>query len=174
MGYDEDREFRQNKVAPTEEDYVASLVYQTIEGQKLLVVSFFLDSDEYAFEVSDAVEVLRPSPFTHVPRTPEFLKGVVSVRGDMVPVIDLKNRLGLGAFENTPTGRVLVTAADDVRAGFLVDRLAGVEEIPKKLVKPPGRARTRFPKLFLKGTINIRNRKIRLLNILTLLDFSVG
>lgn len=161
----------QTTVAPTEEDYVASLVHRTLEGQRLLVVSFFLDAEEFALEVTEAVEVLKPRALTTVPRTPEFVKGILSVRGEMVPVVDLKRRLTVGSFDDSAPGRVLVAAMDDVKAGFIVDRMAGVEEIPRKAISPPDGAGERFPRGMLKGIINMAGREIKLLNTDNLLDF---
>jgi len=164
----------QTTVAPTEEDYVASLVHRTLEGQMLLVVTFFLDETEFALEVTEAVEVLRPRAMTTVPRARDFVKGILSVRGEMVPVVDLKKRLTIGSFDGSAPGRVLVAAMDDVKAGFIVDRMAGVEEIPRKAIRPPDGAGKRFPPGMLKGVINMAGREINLLNTDNLLDFETS
>src|SRR3990170_2848270 len=116
---------RQETAAPTEGNYAESLEHKSGEEEKLHIVSFFLGDVEYALEVTDAVEVLRPREVTEVPRTPEFIKGILSVRGEMVPVMDLKLRLGAGE-AGQRSGRILIASVEEIKAGFTVDRLAGV------------------------------------------------
>src|SRR5574337_293394 len=85
------------------------------EEERLQIISFFLDGEEYAFEVADAVEVLRPRQMTEVPRTPDFIKGILSVRGEMVFVIDLKKRLNIGEAERGSVCRILITSLEQAR-----------------------------------------------------------
>jgi len=171
---DDDWDLHQATVAPSEAEYVASLMHDAIEGQKLSVVCFFLDGGEYAFEVSDALEVLRPRSLTTVPRTPDFVMGIMSVRGEMVPVLDLRKRLRIGSCGELADSRVVVASVDEIKAGFVVDRLAGVEEVSKKLVRPPGKLTPALPDGFLKGVIKVKKRVVRLLDIENLLDFTLG
>lgn len=160
---------RQETVAPTEDNYAGSLEQNSIEGEKLQIVSFYLNGREYAFEVTDAVEVLRPRQVTEVPRTPEFIKGILSVRGEMVPVIDLKKRLGIPPDCSTGAGRILIAAMEDLKAGFTVDRLAGVKEVPVQSVVAPDKSDSGF----LKGVIHGGDAPILLLNISRLVDMSI-
>lgn len=159
----------QETVAPTEDNYAESLEQYSVEGEKLQIVSFHLNSEEYAFEVTDAVEVLRPRTVTEVPRTPEFIKGILSVRGEMVPVIDLKKRLGIVPDGFNGAGRILIAAVEDLKAGFTVDRLAGVKEVPvQSVVLSAGPDHG-----FLKGVIHAGDDPILLLEISRLVDMSV-
>ncbi len=160
---------RQQTVAPTEDNYTSSFEQKkTGDEGTINIISFYLGIDEYAFEVSDAVEVLRPRQVTEVPRTPDWIKGILSVRGEMVAVVDLRMRLGLGTFESRPSSRILVVAVDDMKAGLMVDRLSGVKEIPQSLVGPPEEAGP--DALFLKGVINAGERMIRLLDAEALVE----
>ena len=167
--HNEAEETHQDTVAPTEDNYEESLEQNSLEGEKLQIVSFHLNSQEYAFEVTDAVEVLRPRTVTEVPRTPEFIKGILSVRGEMVPVIDLKKRLGIRLDGFNGAGRILIAAMDDLKAGFTVDRLAGVKEVPMQSVVPS----TGPNQGFLKGVIHAGDDPILLLEISLLVDMSV-
>jgi len=138
-----------------------------LDEERLQIISFFLGEDEYAFEVSDAVEVLRQRQLTEVPRTPEFIKGILSVRGEMVPIFDLKKRLQIGATEISQTGRILIASIEDLKAGFMVDRLSGVRDVPMKAFEPcPDDSG------FLKGFIYHNNRVIRLLDPANLIDIA--
>ncbi|HBG45490.1 MAG TPA: hypothetical protein DDW94_00710 [Deltaproteobacteria bacterium] len=158
---------RQATIAPTEENYTSSLEHKKGFEGTINVISFFLGLQEYAFDVAEAVEVLRPRQVTEVPRTPAYIKGILSVRGEMVPVLDLKTRLGIGTVECRPSSRILIVAVDDLKAGLLVDRLAGVKEFPASYLEPPGDSEHAF---FLKGIINAGERTIKILDALALVE----
>ncbi|WKZ33906.1 MAG: chemotaxis protein CheW [Thermodesulfobacteriota bacterium] len=154
---------RQATVAPTVENYDESLDHRKKSAEGTInIISFFLGADEYAFEVSEAVEVLRPRQATEVPWTPAYIQGILSVRGEMVPVLDLKMRLGLGKVNGRPTARILVVAVEDLKAGLLVDRLSGVKEVPARLLEPPEDSEPQAA--FMKAVIHDGERVIRLLD----------
>ncbi len=118
-------------LAPTEEDYRTSL--ESKRESALRVISFYLNAEEYGFEITDAFEVIKPKEYTEVPLTPDFIKGVVSVRGEMVALIDLKARLDIHgplADGAARTARILIAGYEERRAGFLVDGVGGVRELP--------------------------------------------
>ncbi|MFQ5735742.1 MAG: chemotaxis protein CheW [Thermodesulfobacteriota bacterium] len=160
----------QETAAPTEHNYEDSLEHRSGEEDKIQIISFFLDTVEYAFEVNDAVEVLRPRAVTEVPRTPEFIKGILSVRGEMVPVMDLKQRLRIGAV-NGRGGRILITLIDDLKAGFIVDKLSGVKEVPASSLAPVDGDGQGAGAEFLKGIIRVKDVEIRLLSAVKLIEF---
>lgn len=163
---------RQETAAPTVDNYAESLEHKSGEEERLHIISFFLGDAEYAFEVTDAVEVLRPREVTEVPRTPEFIRGILSVRGEMVPVIDLKLRLGL-APDSSGHGRILVASVEEVKAGFTVDRLAGVKDVPTSSLGPLNGDGGDVDAPFLKGLIRVGDTIIRLLNAGTLIEFDL-
>ena len=162
---------RQETAAPTEDNYAESLEHKSGEEEKLHIISFFLGDAQYALEVNDAVEVLRPREVTEVPRTPDFIRGILSVRGEMVPVIDLKLRLGVGRAGDKP-GRILIASVEELKAGFTVDRLAGVKEVPVSSLEPLSGDEQDDDAPFLKGLIRIGDFTIRLLNARRLIEFS--
>ncbi|MBI1911841.1 MAG: chemotaxis protein CheW [Deltaproteobacteria bacterium] len=156
----------QDTVAPTEDNYEESLKKSSQNEEKLSIISFFLGVNEYAFEVTDAVEVLKARQLTEVPRTPEFIKGILSLRGEMIPVIDLKKRLGISLTADKASSRILVAAIEDVKAGFLVDKLSGVKEVSA------GAVEVAEPQKFIKGVIKVYDSNILLLDTSKLIDFS--
>lgn len=157
--------------APAGADYARSLESRSLNLEKIHIVSFHLLEDEYAFEVSDAVEVLKHGCLTAVPRTPAFIKGILSVRGDMVPIIDLKMRLGVGSSE-VPLGRILITSFDDLKVGFIVDRLSGVKEVPLNSIVLSNGMEDGPASLFVKGVISGNGKTVSILNLGRLIDIS--
>ena len=157
-------------IAPTVESYARSLDPMPLDVEMTRVVSFFLDGTEYAFEVTEAFEVLKPGSLTTVPRTPEFIKGILSIRGEMIPVIDIKRRLGL---VSQPGGdysrsRILVAGTDSRKAGFLVDGVGGVKEFRKSSFKPGGEKNG-----FVKWSVSTGKGAISILDVERLLQMEV-
>jgi purine-binding chemotaxis protein CheW len=100
------------------------------------ILAFRLGSEEYAVMVSDVREVLRTRELTRVPNAPAHILGVASLRGTMLPVIDLCTRLGLQPGVRDEKSRVVVVSPDDEDVGLLVDRILGVIRVPEHAVKP--------------------------------------
>lgn len=160
---------RQLTVAPTEENYLASLEYRGPDEESLNIISFFAGVRECAFEVSDAVEVLRPRQITEVPRTPAYIRGILPVRGEMVTVIDLKMRFGMGPVEVRPQSRILVVTVDDLKAGFLVDRLVGVRSVKGPYVEGAD-PELGVPARFMKGHVRSSGAGVPILNAAALIE----
>jgi len=160
----------QTTIAPTEGDYAESLETAIRDDDTLQIISFRLGGQRFALEVSEAVEVLKPRPLTDVPLTPEFVRGILSVRGEMVPVIDLGMRLGIGESGNGDSGRILIASVDDAKAGFTVDRLIGVRDIPARMLREAKTDGTGFVKSLFGAGANL----LKVLDTARLIDFSVA
>lgn len=143
---------RQMTAAPTVENYIASLEHGGPDEETVSVITFFAGSRECAFEVSDALEVLRPRPITEVPRTPGYILGILSVRGEMVTVMDLRMRVGMEPSGSGSASRILVVTVEDIKAGFLVDKLGGVKAVKASSIEAPPPDTGVAPR-FLKGVI---------------------
>jgi purine-binding chemotaxis protein CheW len=82
-------------------------------------------------------EIVRvPEQLIRVPKAPSFVEGVINLRGSVLPVIDLRSRLGLKQVERTDRQRIMVFLISDVRTGFIVDQVAEVLKIPKAAIEP--------------------------------------
>jgi purine-binding chemotaxis protein CheW len=118
-------------------------------------LTFTLASETYALEVSKVREVLEMSSITPLPRTPEFLRGVINVRGSVVPVIDLRLKLGMTRTEKSIDTCVVVldvpSGAGMVTVGALVDSVQEVVEFDSARREPPPRLGTAVEAGFLKG-----------------------
>jgi purine-binding chemotaxis protein CheW len=76
-----------------------------------------------------------PEALIRVPQAPPFVEGVINLRGSVLPVIDLRLRLGLNQVERTDRQRIMVFLIGDVRTGFIVDQVAEVLKIPKAAIE---------------------------------------
>jgi purine-binding chemotaxis protein CheW len=101
------------------------------------VVIFRLDKEEFGAPIASVQEIVRvPEQLIRVPKAPSFVEGVINLRGTVLPVIDLRQRLGLQQVERTDRQRIMVFLISDVRTGFIVDQVAEVLRIPKAAIEP--------------------------------------
>ncbi|MTI86499.1 MAG: purine-binding chemotaxis protein CheW [Balneolaceae bacterium] len=98
-----------------------------IAGGKFL--SFFLGEEEYAIEILKVQEIIGLMPITPVPRMPAYIRGVLNLRGKIVPVMNLRLRFELAAIEDTDETCVIVVQEDQHLMGVLVDKVSEVADI---------------------------------------------
>ena len=112
-------------------------VLEPAQEQDLEMLSFLLGSEEYVVAVDTVREVLTPREITPVPNTPTYLLGVCSLRGTVMPIIDLNLRLGLTASVRDEKSRIIVVSlGQDEQVGLFVDRVRGVVRFAPSLVQP--------------------------------------
>jgi purine-binding chemotaxis protein CheW len=100
------------------------------------VVIFRLDKEEFGAPIASVQEIVRvPEALVRVPLSPPFVEGVINLRGSVLPVIDLRLRLGLEPAERTDRQRIMVFLISDMRTGFIVDQVAEVLKIPKAAIE---------------------------------------
>jgi purine-binding chemotaxis protein CheW len=100
------------------------------------VVIFRLDKEEFGAPIASVQEIVRvPEQLIRVPQAPSFVEGVINLRGSVLPVIDLRLRLGLKQVERTDRQRIMVFLISNVRTGFIVDQVAEVLMIPKAAIE---------------------------------------
>jgi purine-binding chemotaxis protein CheW len=104
---------------------------------ELELLAFRLGGEEYAVMVDDVREVLKLRDLTSIPNTPEYILGVMSLRGTMLTVIDLGRRLGLAPGVRDERARIVVVGTDEEDVGLMVDRVTGVLKIMPEGIKPP-------------------------------------
>lgn len=107
-------------------------------GHRVELLTFRLDGDAYALPVERVREILRLRAITPVPRVPAAVRGVISLRGEIAQVIDLRRCLGMLPLEPTRATRIIVLQGDDgFCAGLLVDEVCDVLRIDEEDTRPP-------------------------------------
>jgi len=99
-------------------------------------VTFQVADETFAFPVAFVQEILRVGTITRVPDAPHPVRGIVNLRGRVIPVVDLRIRLGLSGIEPGPAARILIATLRGRVIGLLVDAVAQVERIDRSLIEP--------------------------------------
>jgi purine-binding chemotaxis protein CheW len=108
---------------------------EMLEEEEQFVI-FKLKNQEYAVPIENVQEIVRvPEELTRVPKTPDFVEGVINLRGSVLPVIDLRKRFDLPEKQRDDHQRILVFVFDNVSIGFIVDSVSEVLKIPKSVIQ---------------------------------------
>ena len=98
-------------------------------------LTFFLAGEEYGIEILRVLEIIRMMPITRVPRTPSYIRGVINLRGKVIPVIDLRAKFGMPASPE-PEQVMIVVQVTGVQIGIVVDAVAEVASIAAADIDP--------------------------------------
>lgn len=132
-------------------------------AQKYL--SFEVKDEMYAMEILDVKEIIAMMKFTQVPKMPNFVKGVINLRGIIIPIIDMRLKFEMPELEYTDRTSIIIGIIDDDYVGFVVDRTADVLNInPEELSLPP-KFGTNINIEFLKSMAKTQNGVVMVVDI---------
>lgn len=141
---------------------------QTDEEQ---MVVFSLASEQYGIRITQVQEINRLTKITKVPRAPRYVEGVVNLRGEVIPVIDLRKRFELETKEHNQFTRIIVSDIHNKKVGIIVDAVLEVLRIGKNRIEnPPGICEEQGADRFLEGIANLQERMIMMINLENLLQ----
>ena len=107
-------------------------------AEALQFVAFRIGTQQFAIEIHRVSEVRNFSgDITPLPGAPQFVEGMIDLRGQLIPVIDMRKRLALPVIENTMQTRILIVRADREKIGLIVDESDQVHTIPIENIQPP-------------------------------------
>ena len=132
-------------------------------------LAFKLEDEVFAFDISKVREVLEFDTVTKVPQTPEMMKGVINLRGSVVPVIDMRIKFGMGATEKTVNTVIIIIEIDldeeSTMIGALVDSVNEVMDLDTEHIEPPPSIGTQLNTEFIKGMGKQNDQFIIILDI---------
>jgi purine-binding chemotaxis protein CheW len=158
-----------------EDAYQSALVAQDQRNDAgfLECLAFRLGPEEYALDITRISEIIKPRECTNIPRVPDFILGLISLRGVVVPLIDLRQRFKLGTGQIGAASRIVVCREGEVTAGLLVDSITQVLRLPSDLIEPPPAVLSGIDRQLLDGVGRYQGRMVILLNLATVLDVGV-
>ena len=141
----------------------------TASDQTALYITFGLEEEMFAVDVSQVREILDSTRITKIPRAPEFMRGVINVRGSVVPVVDMRLKFGIPGAENTVNTRIIVLElnkdGNTVVLGALADSVKDVIELEPGQIEEPPRIGSRWRTDFINGIGKRNGEFIILLDI---------
>lgn len=127
----------------------------TQEGKYL---TFALGDEEYGIEIRNVTEIIGIQKITALPDTPHFMKGVINLRGKVIPVIDVRLKFNLEAKAYDDRTCIIVVNIRNMSVGLIVDTVSEVMDIPGKNVEDPPRVNNRAGSRYIKGLGKVENK----------------
>jgi purine-binding chemotaxis protein CheW len=132
-------------------------------------ISFAIGDDQYGVDIMAVREIKGWSDITHLPKQPEYVRGVLNLRGVIVPILDLRCRFGQGLTETTPLNIVIIVQIGGCQVGLIGDRVLDIVSFGKNEIQPVPRASQRDAADFLSGLVTHDNTMIALIDLPELL-----
>ena len=135
-----------------------------VEREEQLVV-FRLQREHYGVPIGSVREIIRWQEVTQLPHTPDYVVGVINLRGTVIPVIDLAMRFGMGSSEASNETRIVVVEMASHLVGMVVDSVSEVLRLPTDAIEPPSAIAASVSVDFLRGVGKTGDRLIVLLDL---------
>lgn len=127
------------------------------------VIVFALGNEEYGVEVEKVKTIERMQPMTRVPKAAAFIKGVINLRGVVIPIIDLRSRFGLPESEYTDNTRIIIVAAGDYEVGLIVDAANDVIDLDEERIDNPPEVVGGIKAKYLRGIARVGEQRLLVL-----------
>ncbi|MBY6036071.1 chemotaxis protein CheW [Fictibacillus nanhaiensis] len=139
------------------------VVVRMSNEQKIII--FQLKDEEYAIPVEDVKSIERMQHITRIPRTIQFVKGVINLRGVVTPIIDLRSRFDIEESDYTDTTRIIIVSVGTIEVGLIVDSANDVIDIDTAAIEPPPEVVGGVDAEYIKGVAKIDKRLLVLLDL---------
>ncbi len=131
----------------------------------LQLVSFNIGVEEFGVDILKVQEINKMTLITKVPNSPEFIQGIINLRGRVIPVIDLRTRLGMEKTEVTKDTRIIIVEVNGKTVGFIVDGVKEVLRIPASITEPPPPLATSIKSEYITSVGKLDDRLLILLDL---------
>lgn len=152
---------------------VPGLVTDAADSNLTEFISFAIGNDQYGVDIMAVREIKEWSNVTHLPRQPEYVRGVLNLRGIIVPIVDLRCRFGQGITQCTPTHIMIIVQINDRQVGLLADRVLDIVSFEQSQVRPVPKVAQSTEADFISGLATVEESMIALIDLARLLSSSV-
>ena len=132
-------------------------------------LSFVLDKELFALDINNVREILDFTDITRIPQTPDYMRGVVNLRGNAIPVVDMRLKFGMGKTEQTIYSRIIILEVlqkdEVIVVGVMADAVKEVFEMERDQIKAPPKMGTKVNADLIKGIGHYRDKFILLLDV---------
>ena len=152
--------------APTAQPGLAS----ARSGSVSQVVSFRLSNEEYGLDIMKVQEIILMGEITEIPEVPDYLCGLINLRGKVIPIVDLRKRFGLDAAGSSEQSRIIVLNSSRHTFGIVVDAVSEVLRIEQGQIEPPPTGMVGLEQAYIQGLVKMEKKIMILLDIEGLLS----
>ncbi len=139
---------------------------ETAQAKEIQLVIFRLAGEEFGLEISQVREIIRMQGVTPMPKAPDFIEGVINLRGQIIAVIDLAKRFGLSQTKRTDKSRIVVVEFTGNSIGLIVDEVPEVRRLSQEDIEStPEMLQSQIHSDFIKGVGKMGERLIILLDV---------
>jgi len=140
--------------------------------QEIQVVGFYLGEDEYAVYIHKVREIYAMTEIRKVPKAPQFVEGVINLRGTIVPIIDLRKRFDLASNDSKQAAKILIVELGKNQVGMIVDNVSEVMKFyTDEIEKAPPMFSSNISSQYVQGVAKLDEKLIILLDVEKLLSF---
>ena len=134
------------------------------------LVGFRLDNEDYAIAITKIQEIILMKPITRIPQVPDFIEGLINLRGSVIPIVNLRKRFGLPSREVDDETRTIVVNIQDKTVGCIVDAVTQVMRINRDQIQPPPLSVLAVAHQYISGLARLDERLLIILEIERLFD----
>ncbi len=128
-------------------------------------LTFYVDDEQYGIDISKIKEIIAPIPITHIPKTPDFVKGVINLRGSIIPVVDIRLKFEMEARDMNEETAIIIYEVDKVSIGFIVDKVEDVLTFDDQHISEAPRFGSNIDTSFIEKVAEVDNDVVMLLNL---------
>lgn len=134
-------------------------------GETIQLITVTIGDEEYGVDIMEVREIKAWTDTTALPNTPRFVRGVINLRGAVLPIYDLRARFGLGLTEPSKLHVVVIVAVEEKSIGILVDAVSDILIISKEDVRPVPEMERSIDEAYLSGLVTVEGRMVALLAV---------
>lgn len=138
---------------------------ELVENEILQLVTFRISNEEFGFNIFQVKEINKMMAITQIPNSLGAIKGVINLRGSVIPVVSLREKLGFPQIESTNSTRIIVVEHQNKSIGFIVDEVNEVLRIASSTIEPVPEMTTNVQSAFISGVAKLENRLLILLDL---------
>ena len=129
------------------------------------IVGFWLANEEYGLDIMRVQEIILIGAITQIPQVPDYVRGLINLRGHIIPIVDLRRRFSLPASDETEEYRIIVVNMSNKMIGILVDSVNQVTRVTADQIEPPPTSVSGIDHEFITGFVKFDERLVILLDI---------
>jgi purine-binding chemotaxis protein CheW len=141
-----------------------------LQSRKERYLTFYLDEEQYGIAIDRIKEIIAMMKVTNVPKTPQYMRGVINLRGSIIPIVDTRMRFGMQNKESDMNTTIVIVEVESVNIGFIVDRVEEVAAIDESHLSEPPNFGGHIDTDFISSMAQIGENVVMILDVIKLFE----